>query len=289
MREAHRILQQLNDGETAAALLAARGLERRIPREDASADAAWRSWALRAHIALVDRRPQEAREFWTIAIGFAKTADVCVETLSSLLVDACYASKAHDAEWALLRSEESVGVLAALPTPNRTRGAALLSECECLLVLERPAEAVAYARRSLDERLGAGAPRTAVLWSQVTLARALLSADNFTEAREVARMADVERVGLHDTQHVLPTLRRIQATLALKAKDFAAFERAVRDWVAAQRAIGLLETRHVQLLRDQAGLIRDKSPATARNVDTLAAEVEAELAALAARRLRPRP
>ena len=289
VRDAHRILQQLNDGETATALNAARRLERRFPHEDVSADAAWRCWALRAHLASVDARPLEASECWSKAIGFAKTDGVCVETLSSLLVDACYAAQTHDAEWALMRSQESVAVLAEFSAPNRTRGAALLSACECLLMLKRPAEAVTYAQRSLDERLASGAPRTAVLWSRVTLARSLLAADNFAEAREVARMAEVQCVGLRNTQHVLPTLRTIQAILAADAEDFAAFETAVGDWVAALRAIGMLDARHVRLLRDQANLIRDQSLASAQTVDALAAEVEAELAALAARRLPPRP
>lgn len=288
VRDAHRALQQFVDGEMAVAQSAARGLERRFPHDDASADAAWRMWALRAHLASVDARAVEASGKWSEAIRCAKTADVGAETLSNLLVEASFA-EVDDAARAVSLSLESVEVLSGAPGASRTRAGSLLRVSECLLVAQRPIEAVTYASRSVQERLIAGAPRAAVFRSRVTLARALLSADNFTKAREVARMAEVECVGVRDTQHVLPTLRGIQATLAVEAKDFSAFETAVRDWVAARRAIGSLESRHVQFLRGQANLIRGLSPSAAQTVEALAAEVEAEVEALAARRLRPRP
>lgn len=286
VRDAHRILQQLNDGEIAVALNAARGLVRRFPREDASVDAAWRYWALRAHLASVEARPAMATEYWAEAIGSAKIAVVRAETLGSLLVDACYAVRAHDVARALSLSQESVAALAELPAPNRTRGSALFSVCECLLTAQRPAEAVTYARLSLEERLAAGAPRAAVLWSRVALARALLSSDNFTEARGAAQLAEADRVGLRNVTHVLPVLLNVRAALALHDGELLSYAKIRHEWVLAVQAVGLLDESDIQRLREEARTIRDRSPELAQAVDTLVAEGEA---ALAARRLRPRP
>lgn len=289
VRDAHRALLHFYDGERATALEVARGLAGRFPREDGSADAGWRFWALRAQLASAEGRFRVADEYWGEAILLAETAGLRAETLSYLLVLASFPAGVTDVDRAVALAQQAVEVLALIAAPNRARANAQLRACECLLAADRPGEALTYARRSLEERLAAGAPRIAVLWSRIALAQVLLRENKVAEARDVVVLAEAQSVGLRTADDVRPELLDVRSVLALHDNDLVTYVETRRAWISATRATEMLTERHARFLRDQADGVRDQSAAAADALDALAAEVEAEVAALAARRLRPRP
>lgn len=288
VRDAHRALLHLHDGEWATAKEVARGLAGRFPREDGSADAGWRFWALRAQLASVEGRSRVADECWGEAILLAETAGLRAETLSYLLVRASYPAAGTDVGRAVALAQRAVEVLKAIPAPNRHRASAQMRACECLLAADRPGEALTCARRSLEERLAAGAPRIAVLLSRIVLARALLTANEVAEARDVITLAEAQVMGLRTAGGLLPELLDARAVLEQHDNDLVRFVATRRAWIRATRAIGKLTEHHARHLRAQARAVSASAPEAARALEALAAEVDAELLAAAAR-LAPRP